>query len=527
MDERYNYEPYQYGVETGAAESETTHTEKHANTETNVNTEMDVNTEERILEERISEERIPEERISEVSENKTGFHEVNFILQESPSEAEKSENREVIDKEQIYEEYKYEGHSYDDTKKEETKTSTQNTLNKRNQKNKNTRKWVTCVSMAIVFGLISSAVFQISNRVIDGMFGKNGETNGKQESVINTTPVSATADVKVLSDVSEVAENVMPSVVSITCLTVQEVQSYFFGGGYTQQYERSGSGIIIGQNDTELLIVTNNHVVEGSSVVTVTFADDTSIEAQIKGTNANIDVAIVVVPLEQIESDTMKQIKIANLGNSDELVVGEPTIAIGNALGYGQSVTTGIVSALGRSLKGLETALIQTDAAINPGNSGGALLNAAGEVIGINTAKMSDSEVEGMGYAIPISDIKEVLSELMNKKTRLKVEEEKQGTIGIEGETVNESAQRYNIPQGVYIDKIVKGGAADKAGLKEGGIITAFDGTTIKSMEELQSLLDYYEAGETVEMIVKEAGNGGKYEEKTYEITLGKQSDLN
>ena len=511
MDEKYNYEPYQYGMET--IESETTHTEMNA-----------------------------EERIQEVSENEVISNEVNFILQESPSESEYThlENKEVIEKEdinegvindesmnkeQVYEEYKYEGPSYDDIKKEETKTRTQNTLN--NRKNKNTKKWITCICMAIVFGLISSAVFQVSNRVIDRIFGDSGETNKIQESTIKTTPVSTTADVKVLSDVSKVAENVMPSVVSITCLTVQEVQSYFFGGGYTQQYESSGSGIIIGQNDTELLIVTNNHVVEGSSVVTVTFADDTSIEAQIKGTNANIDVAIVVVPLEKIESDTMKQIKIANLGDSDELVVGEPTIAIGNALGYGQSVTTGIVSALGRTLEGLETALIQTDAAINPGNSGGALLNAAGEVIGINTAKMSDNKVEGMGYAIPISDIEEVLNELMNKETRLKVDEERQGTIGIQGETVNESAQRYNIPQGVYIDEIVKGGAADKAGVSKGGIITEFDGTEIKSMEELQSLLDYYESGENVEMVVKEPGEGGKYKEKIYEITLGKQTDLN
>lgn len=451
-------------------------------------------------------------------ENKEELVEVNFTMRDPDPEPEPEIEQKIEDTENaVYDEqYTYENMTPEQNIQKEEKK-------KRDRKPRKSRKWFTCIAMAVVFGLVAGVVFQVSNRLINGVLGEP-ETN----KVVNTTSISTTSDVKVLSDVSEVAKNVMPSVVSITSLTVQEVQSYFFGGGYTQEYESSGSGIIIGQNDNELLIVTNNHVVEGSSALTVTFADDTSLEAQIKGTDADSDLAIVAVPLSTIKDTTMDSIKIANLGDSDALVVGEPTIAIGNALGYGQSVTNGIVSALDRTIEGFDTKLIQTNAAINPGNSGGALLNAAGEVIGINTVKVNADAVEGMGYAIPISDVEEILSELMSKETRTKVDEKEQGTIGIQGVSVDENAsQMYGMPEGVQVREIIKGGAAEKAEIPKGCIITEFDGTSIGSMDDLLGVLEYYKAGETVEITVEIYNSNGEYVEKTYELTLGEQSDLN
>ncbi len=451
-------------------------------------------------------------------ENKEELVEVNFTMRDPDPEPEPEIEQKIEDTENaVYDEqYTYENMTPEQNIQKEEKK-------KRDRKPRKSRKWFTCIAMAVVFGLVAGVVFQVSNRLINGVLGEP-ETN----KVVNTTPISTTSDVKVLSDVSEVAKNVMPSVVSITSLTVQEVQSYFFGGGYTQEYESSGSGIIIGQNDNELLIVTNNHVVEGSSALTVTFADDTSLEAQIKGTDADSDLAIVAVPLSTIKDTTMDSIKIANLGDSDALVVGEPTIAIGNALGYGQSVTNGIVSALDRTIEGFDTKLIQTNAAINPGNSGGALLNAAGEVIGINTVKVNADAVEGMGYAIPISDVEEILSELMSKETRTKVDEKEQGTIGIQGVSVDENAsQMYGMPEGVQVREIIKGGAAEKAEIPKGCIITEFDGTSIGSMDDLLGVLEYYKAGETVEITVEIYNSNGEYVEKSYELTLGEQSDLN
>lgn len=451
-------------------------------------------------------------------ENKEELVEVNFTMRDPDPEPEPEIEQKIEETENaVYDEqYTYENMTPEQNIQKEEKK-------KRDRKPRKSRKWFTCIAMAVVFGLVAGVVFQVSNRLINGVLGEP-ETN----KVVNTTPISTTSDVKVLSDVSEVAKNVMPSVVSITSLTVQEVQSYFFGGGYTQEYESSGSGIIIGQNDNELLIVTNNHVVEGSSALTVTFADDTSLEAQIKGTDADSDLAIVAVPLSTIKDTTMDSIKIANLGDSDALVVGEPTIAIGNALGYGQSVTNGIVSALDRTIEGFDTKLIQTNAAINPGNSGGALLNAAGEVIGINTVKVNADAVEGMGYAIPISDVEEILSELMSKETRTKVDEKEQGTIGIQGVSVDENAsQMYGMPEGVQVREIIKGGAAEKAEIPKGCIITEFDGTSIGSMDDLLGVLEYYKAGETVEITVEIYNSNGEYVEKSYELTLGEQSDLN
>lgn len=336
------------------------------------------------------------------------------------------------------------------------------------------------------------------------------------------------------SNVADVAEDVMPSIVSITNKSVQEVQDWFSRQTYQMESESAGSGIIIGENDTELLICTNNHVVEDSDTLTVTFIDDESYEAQVKGTDKENDLAVVAVKLDDISDDTRSKIKIAKYGDSDSLRVGEQVVAIGNALGYGQSVTTGIVSALNRDITASEDGsedsattyqdLIQTDAAINPGNSGGALLNMNGEVIGINSAKASESGVEGMGYAIPISKAMPILENLMSKQTRSKVDEDKIGYLGINGQGVSDQAvQLYNVPAGVYVTKVQSGSPADKAGLREGDIITKFDGTEVSDMSDLQERLQYYSAGETVELTIQ-TNKDGAYAEKTLEITLGSRS---
>ena len=324
----------------------------------------------------------------------------------------------------------------------------------------------------------------------------------------------------------------MPSIVSITNKSVQEVQSYFDmfgrGGGMQQEVESCGSGIIIGQNDNELLIATNNHVVADADTISVGFIDNQAYEASVKGTDADNDLAVIAVKLSDISDDTMKQIKVASIGDSDSLKVGEQVVAIGNALGYGQSVTTGIVSAVDRQVGGseAENGFIQTDAAINPGNSGGALLNMKGEVIGINSAKLASTEVEGMGYAIPLSTASPIIENLMNRTTREKVSEEQAAAIGISGENVDSSiSQAYGIPQGVLVAEVTPGGAAEQAGVIAGSVITKFDGTSVSTIEELKNLLTYYEAGETVDLVVKIADNG-EYVEKTISITLGKAQNV-
>lgn len=387
-------------------------------------------------------------------------------------------------------------------------------------------KWCTAVCLGLVFGLTASVAFQASNVVGDKITGKAEETKEtKQTATASTTQLSQSSST-ITSDISEIVSQVMPSVVSITNLSVQEVQS-FFGSIQQQESTSAGSGIIINQNDTELLIVTNNHVVEGASTLTVTFADEESVEANIKGTDPTKDLAVVAVPLDSIKDSTMDTIAVATLGDSTKLQVGEPAIAIGNALGYGQSVTTGIISALDRDLEmeGFDSKLIQTDAAINPGNSGGALLNANGEVIGINTVKVNANAVEGMGYAIPISDAADVITNLMNRETRTKVSEDEQGYLGIEGVDVSsDSAQMYNMPVGVYISGVVDGGGADKAGLSKGSIITEMEGITIDSMSTLKDQLQYYKVGETVELKVQVPNARGEYTEKEVSVTLGESS---
>ena len=384
-------------------------------------------------------------------------------------------------------------------------------------------KWAGIVGLALVFGIVASAAFQASNIVFDKVTGNDTKTV-KQSSAAGSSQLTQTAST-VTSDVSKIAESAMPSIVSITNMSVQEVQNFF---GQTQQEESTslGSGIIIDQNDSELLIVTNNHVVEGADTLTVTFVDNESVEANIKGTDATRDLAVVAVPVDSIKDSTMDEISIASLGDSDELQVGEPAIAIGNALGYGQSVTTGIISATERELDGFDGKLIQTDAAINPGNSGGALLNANGQVVGINTAKINSSVAEGMGYAIPISDASDIITSLMNQETKTKVSEKEQGYLGITGVDVSDdSSEMYNMPTGVYIREVSKGSGAEQAGLAQGNIITAINGTTVDSMSTLKEQLTYYKVGETVELTVQVASDNGSYKEHSVSVTLGKASE--
>ena len=385
------------------------------------------------------------------------------------------------------------------------------------------KKVALVVGAAVLFGAVGGVTMQGTSYLTGKLLGKNTKsTVGTTKTVSNAKLTTSTSTVT--SDVSDIVENTLPSIVSITNMSVQEVQN-FFGGTSQQESESAGSGIIISQNDSELLVVTNNHVVEGSDTLTVTFNDGNSVEAQIKGTDSARDLAVVAVPLDKISDDTMNAIKVATLGDSDSLKVGEPAVAIGNALGYGQSVTTGIVSATGRTIDGFDGEYIQTDAAINPGNSGGALLNANGEVIGINSAKINSSAVEGMGFAIPISDASDVIQNLMNKETRSKVSDEERGYLGIKGYDVSEEgAQMYNMPTGVYVKEVMSGGGAEKAGLTKGSIITGFEGSSISGMSSLQEQLQYYKAGEEVTLTVQIPDKNGEYTEKDIKVTLGKNS---
>ena len=334
-------------------------------------------------------------------------------------------------------------------------------------------------------------------------------------------------------DVSTVASSVMPSIVSITNKSVQEVQNYFsmFGyGGHSQQVESEsvGSGIIIGKNDSELLIVTNYHVVQNADTLSASFIDNSVCEANLKGTDPDNDLAVIAIPLSGISESTMGQIKVATIGDSDTLKVGEQVVAIGNALGYGQSVTTGIVSATNRTINTSVTknaenvpSYIQTDAAINPGNSGGALVNMNGEVIGINSAKLASTEVEGMGYAIPVSRVSDIIETLMNETTRSKVSSDQQSALGISGLTVDATVTNaYGIPSGVYVAEVTENGSAQTAGIKAGDVITKFDGKTVSDIQELKDMLQYYAAGETVTVTVKTPGHANTYEEREFSVTL-------
>lgn len=424
--------------------------------------------------------------------------------------------------------------------------------NKKNPKNsKKLAKKIGAITLsAVLFGSVAAGSFQAVNYFspfskTTGSSGSTASNNSSSTSLLKTTAVSGSSNTGSL-DVSDITTSAMPSIVAITNKSVQEVQDYFSQFGFdgqgqpqTQETESQGSGIIIGKNDSELLMVTNNHVVEGADTLSVCFIDNKVYEANVKGTDAENDLAVIAVPLDSISDDTMSQIAVASIGDSDSLKVGEQVVAIGNALGYGQSVTTGIVSAVNRTLSSdssdtqdsnsssddsSSATYIQTDAAINPGNSGGALLNMNGEVIGINSAKLASTEVEGMGYAIPISRVSDIIDNLMNQTTRTKVDSDKQGTIGIKGINVTSDVQeKYNLPEGIYVSEVTSGSAAEKAGITSGSVITKFDGKSVTDIESLQDLLQYYKAGETVELTLQ-VPDSDSYKEKTVSITLGSKS---
>ncbi|MBD5544032.1 MAG: PDZ domain-containing protein [Lachnospiraceae bacterium] len=394
----------------------------------------------------------------------------------------------------------------------------------------------------VVFGLCAGSIIVIMLHLAPGetaqeksesmSITENTNHAVADQDIVKEAEEIATANISgdtVVSDVSQVVENTMPSVVSITGMYKVEEDNYFGFHNFRTESESpgSGSGIIVGQNDTELLIATNNHVVEDATSLAVQFIDDTTADAVVKGTNADVDLAVIAIPLENISRETREAIKVASLGNSDVLKVGEPAIAIGNALGYGQSVTTGVISATNReyTIEENTACLIQTDAAINPGNSGGALLNARGEVIGINSSKIGGSVIEGMGYAIPISTAKPIIEELMTKTTRTKVEEAQKAYLGIVGISVTSEVQEaYGLPEGVYVTQVFSGTGAANAGLVKGDIIVEFDGEKVRTMEELTSLLECYEKGSTVEIKIMQGSPSG-YQENTVTVTLGGRVD--
>lgn len=334
----------------------------------------------------------------------------------------------------------------------------------------------------------------------------------------------------VVTDVTQVVEDVMPSVVSVYNNFTQTTQD-FFGQTYAQEGTSTGTGFIIAEDEDndELLIATNNHVVDGADSLEVQFIDESTAEANIKGTDSSNDLAVIAVKLSDIDSDTLSQIEVATLGSSDDLKIGEPVVAIGNALGYGQSVTTGVVSALNREMtvESVTGTFIQTDAAINPGNSGGPLVDLNGNVIGINSSKIGGDTVDSMGFAIPISRAVPIIQDLMNQKTKTTVDEDKRGYLGISGVSVtSQVASAYSMPEGVYVAQIIEGGAAESSDMQKGDIITALEGSTVTDMEELQKQLSYYESGETVTITVQRADGSGEYSEKKIDVTLGDKSTL-
>lgn len=379
---------------------------------------------------------------------------------------------------------------------------------------------------ALLFGVVSGGTMFGVNRAAELLFPQPEETAPVSLSTTQTVaPAQSTSAADsngvIIEDASPIVEAAMPSVVAITNTMLYQNNTWF---GATQTYEvpSSGSGIIVGQNDTELLIVTNNHVIEDSTSLQVTFIDESTVDAAVKGTDSESDLAVIAVPLDSISADTKSQIKAATMGDSDSLKMGQGVIAIGNALGLGQSVTVGHVSALNREINvdGLTKTVIQTDAAINPGNSGGALLNAQGELIGINEAKYASTDVEGVGYAIPISLVKDTIENLMNKTTKVELPEEEQGYLGIQIQNINSAtSQMYGMPEGVYVYKITENSAAANSDLREKDIITKFDGETVHSYADLTELLTYYKAGSTVTLTVQRLENG-EYTEKEVEITL-------
>jgi len=451
------------------------------------------------------------------------------------NEEEKKEGTEVTDQNrQAYNPYQYEYYPNHNQNQNQGYRQTYGSGGKPPKKSGGLlQKVVLLTAGALFFGVISGATMFGVNRVANLLFPLETQAQvpiiPETQAPLGNTQVlpvpaetqAAAANGVVIEDVSPIVEAAMPSVVAINNTTLYQSSTWF---GQTQTYEvpSSGSGIIVGQNDTELLIVTNHHVVEDSNTMTVTFIDESTVDAAIKGTDSESDLAVIAVPLEKIAADTKAQIKAATIGDSDTLKMGQGVIAIGNALGHGQSVTVGHVSALDRevTVDGVTRTVIQTDAAINPGNSGGALLNAKGELIGINEAKYADETVEGVGYAIPISYAMDIIEDLKLRTTKVEVAESEQGYLGIQVQNVDSvTAEMLGMPEGVYVYKIMEGSAAAESDLREKDIITKFDGETVKNNADLTGLLAYYKAGTTVTVTVQSLENG-TYVEREVEIVL-------
>jgi peptidase S1 and S6 chymotrypsin/hap len=410
------------------------------------------------------------------------------------------------------------------------------------KRNSFAKRAVALVASAAVFGCVAGGTMVGVNKVaqqtgfvssgkkvaLGSNLASTGDVNSATTTATTENDSTTTSTLGSTADVSKIVEKAMPSVVAINGTQTVKQQNVF-GRSQSYQAESSGSGIIIGENDEELLIVTNNHVIADTDSLSVVFVDNKEVKASVKGGDADNDIAVISVKLSDIPEETRKSITLASIGNSDNVKVGQGVVAIGNALGYGQSVTVGYISALNREVKtdvNTSKSLMQTDAAINPGNSGGALLNMNGEVIGINSAKYSSTQVEGMGYAIPISKVQDIITSLSNKPTRTVVAEDKQGLLGIQGQDINdEISKAYDIPKGVYVYKIVENGAAAKSELQEKDVITKIDGDSVSNMEGLKKKLTYYASGEKVTLTVQRL-NGSKYEEKQVEVTLGSKADM-
>ncbi|MEY8354118.1 trypsin-like peptidase domain-containing protein [Lachnospiraceae bacterium 54-53] len=444
----------------------------------------------------------------------------NFIMRD-PEEPDQSQNRSTYEARQDiphYQEYRYQRMSEQDPVPEEGKPR---------RKGGFAKKAAALVGGALVFGVVAGSTMVGINWAAGAYANKNPVNISQAETIPSAsgsagTQVANTTSISTVNDVSTIVDRAMPSVVAITSKVIYESQTWF--GPMQREGVGSGSGIIVGKNDDELLIVTNNHVVEGAEELKVTFIDEAAVDAAIKGTDADSDLAVIAVPLSSISSETLSKIAVAALGNSDTLKVGQGVVAIGNALGYGQSVTVGYISALDRTVQtdnGTNRDLLQTDAAINPGNSGGALLNMQGEVIAINSAKYSSTEVEGMGYAIPISKAQDIIDNLMTRKTRTQVADGEQGYLGIQCKNIDATtSQQLGMPQGVFIYKIVEGGAASQSDLREKDIVTKFDGQSIRTYDDLTNMLKYYGGGTTVTLTVQSLENG-QYVERNIDITLG------
>lgn len=390
------------------------------------------------------------------------------------------------------------------------------------------------VAIALVFGLVSGTVFYGTGYTFDYInrevmtSEEVEETKGDSQNKGGALTATNVSTATTVNDVSDIVENVMPSIVSITNIGEQTLN--FFGQSLTQNTEGAGSGFIIGQTEDAIYIATNNHVVANATELTVNFIDDQSVTAEVKGTDASTDLAVLSIATADIPKETLKKIKVATLGSSEELRVGEGAVAIGNALGYGQSVTTGVISAINREVTvqdestgiAVTNKLIQTSAAINPGNSGGALLNMKGEVIGINSVKYAQTDVEGMGFAIPISQAEPIIRKLIDREM---VEAGKTAYLGVGGQDVtSQIAEAYGMPEGVYVTRVIEGSAAEKAGIKNGDIITEFDGRKVTSMEGMRDDLQYYAAGTTVEMVIQKSEDG-EWQEHKISVKLGRKND--